>query len=224
MTERLPPPDVSRLPRLRAEHLREIGADVPLGRIYFAAGEFPTSWNSFRTFGPTRSRFDHHPRKRGVHPRHGVMYLAPALVDARGVTMSALQTALVECFRDLGVVDTVTGAPHFVLFRPVRPLRLLDLGDSAWVTQAGGNGAISSGPRGAARAWARAIYRHYGAELDGVLYPSSNLPPARAVALWERGRDALPERPVFHEPLGHVILRPALEYFAAEAGLDLRLR
>ena len=88
MTERLPPPDVSRFPRLRAEHLREIGADVPLGRIYFAAGEFPTSWNSFRT----RSRFDHHPRKRGVHPRHGVMYLAPALVDARGVTMSALRS------------------------------------------------------------------------------------------------------------------------------------
>ncbi len=223
MTEYLPPPDPSRFPTLRPLHLREIGTDVMLGRIYLAAGQHPAAWNTFRTFGPTGSRFDHHPGAPGDHPNYGIIYLAPALIDARGNPTSALQTALLECFRDTGVVDTITGAPHFVLFRTTRALRLLDLADSDWVTEAGANGAISSGPRDAARAWARTIHHHYGTQIDGLIYPSSNRPPARAIALWEHGRDAIPPRPAFHEPLNHISLRAALETFAAAANLGLRL-
>lgn len=137
--------------------------------------------------------------------------------------MSSLQTALLECFRDAGVVDTVTDDPYFVLFSATRPLRLLDLADSDWVTVAGGNAAISSGPRLQARMWARVIHEHYQGDdaLDGVVYTTSNRPLSRSVALWERAADALPDRARFHQPLRHLGLRSSVEIFAHEVGLGL---
>lgn len=223
MSEFLPPPDLSLFPAMKDEYLHVIDSSVWMGRIYFAAGSYPTTWSEFRTFGPTSSRFDHHPDPPEVHPDHGVMYVAPALVDARGRTMSALQTALLECFRDAGVVDAVADDPYFVLFQPTRPLKLLDLADSDWVTVAGGNAAISSGPRYRSREWARAIYSHYQAAdaVDGVLYTTSNRPASRSVALWERAADALPNRPRFNEDLRHLGLRSSIEAFAHEVGLGL---
>jgi hypothetical protein len=151
------------------------------------------------------------------------MYLAPALPTIRGGVAPALKTCLAECFRDQGLIDTANNSPYFALLRPTRPLRLLDLADTDWITLAGGNAAISSGLRSCSREWARAIYRHYrGAEvLDGVLYTTSNLPAARSVALWERGGDALPARAAFNEQLGHLGMRRSLEKFAAELGLGL---
>lgn len=223
MSEILPAPDVSRFPALKPEYLHLITPGVSLGRIYFARGSFPTTWNGFRWFGPTGSRFDHHPDPPQEHPNHGVMYLGPALVDARGRTMSSLQTAMVECFRDAGVADAVTDDPYFVLLKATRTLRLLDLADSDWITVAGGNAAISSGPRVQSRLWARAIHSRYRGDdaLDGVLYTTSNRPASRSVALWERAADALPSRPLFNEQLHHLGLRAAVETFAHEVGLGL---
>lgn len=151
------------------------------------------------------------------------MYLAPALVDVRGRLMSSLQTAMLECFRDTGVVDAVADDPYFAVFNATRSLRLLDLADSDWITVAGGNAAISSGPRDRSRAWARAIYNNYLGDdaLDGVLYTTSNRPAARSVALWERGADALPPRPKLNEQLGYLGLRSSVETFAHDAGLGL---
>ncbi|MGI8416577.1 MAG: hypothetical protein ACR2P2_10340 [Nakamurella sp.] len=104
--------------------------------------------------------------------------------------------------------------PYFAVFESTWPLRLLDLGDSDWVTRAGGN---ASGVRSRSREWARAVYRHYRCEsLDGVIYPSSNIPIARVAALWERAEDALPARPELNEPLSHLGLRAAMEAFAAD--------
>lgn len=108
------------------------------------------------------------------------------------------------------------------MFESTRPLRLLDLGDSDSVTRAGGNAAISSGVRSRSREWARAVYRHYrGESLDGVIYPSSNIPIARVAALWERAEDALPARPELNEPLSHLGLRATMETFAADLRLGL---
>lgn len=225
MSEFLAAPDPDRFPALGEAHVRLIGPDVSFGRIYWSAGAHPGTWNGFRRFGPTTSRFDHHPLPRGIHTKHGVMYLAPALHDALGRQMSSLRTAMVECFRDTGVVDATSDDPYFVLFRPTRRLRLLYLADSDWITRAGGNAAISSGPRGRSREWARAIYAHYQGKqaVDGVLYTTSNLPSSRSVALWETAADALPDRPAFHEPLRHVGLRRGLEAFGSEVGLGLIL-
>ncbi|MCF8609690.1 RES family NAD+ phosphorylase [Gordonia sp. HY285] len=223
MTEYLPPPDPSRFPDLEEGHVRTVDVGVRVGRIYFAGGDFPTTWDGFRWFGPTNSRFDHYRQPAGVHADRAIMYLGAAILDACGRPNNVLQTALVECFRDAGDIDLRHGLPHFVLFNPVRPLRLLDLTDSDWITAAGGNAAIPSGPRHSARVWATAIYEHYtGADaVDGLIYGSSNKPANRAIALWERGADALPDRPVFHEPLSHLGLRAAIETFAGNVGLGV---
>lgn len=76
-----------------------------------------------------------------------------------------------------------------------------------------------------AHQWSAAVYDHYtGPEApDGLVYSSSNKPANRAVALWERGADALPARPVFHEPLDSLGLRPAIETFAADVAPGLLL-
>ncbi|MBB1033328.1 hypothetical protein G6031_02855 [Dietzia sp. CQ4] len=105
--------------------------------------------------------------------------------------------------------------------RFTRELRLLDLGDSDWVTRAGGNAAISSGVRARSREWAREIHATYADELDGLINPSSNIPPARAVALWLPAEQAVATQPDLNEALTHPVLRPAVEKFAYELGLDV---
>lgn len=203
MTERLGPPDTARFPRLVARRdLHIVPASHLLGRIYFAGGDHPAGWDSFRRFGPTTSRFDHHPPPARDHPSRAIAYGAVRTTPADREPVSALETCLLEVFRDTGVVDTHTGSPYFALFRVQRQVRLLDVVDSTWVTLAGGNAAICSGSRARAREWSRAIYGHYRT-IDGIFYGGSTLPPARAVALFERARSAMPSRPELNLPLSH---------------------
>jgi len=230
MTESLPRPDTHRFPDLRDSDVRFVPAGTRLGRIYPGGGSHPSTWNTFRAWGPTRARFDHQPPPPREHPTRRVMYAAAYLPGMDGSqSYPLLPACLAEVFRDSGLVDTVAQSPCFTLFDVTRDLRLLDLADSDWVTRAGGNGAISSGSRGKSRAWARAIYRHYGSlsplkahqRVDGVIYPSSNIPPARSVALWETAADALPTRPALNDPLTVRGLRPALEDACRRIGLGL---
>lgn len=222
MTEHLPPPEVSRLPPLRRTHLRILAQGTLLGRIYPAAGAHPTSWDTFRAVGPTTARFDHH---RGGIPsldaERGILYAVPAVRTPR--RMPVLRTCLSECFAERGLVEPARDQAYFVLFRLVRPVRLLDVIDSTWITRAGGNAAICSGPRERARQWSRAIYDHYtGADaVDGIFYGCASIPDARAVALYERARDGLPARAAQHRPLDDPVLRAELEVYADELGLDL---
>lgn len=134
-----------------------------------------------------------------------------------------LKTCVAECFRDRGVIELSRDTPYYALLGTVRPLRLLDVADSTWITRAGGNAAISAGLRSVARAWARAIYRHYTGPdaVDGIVYTCATIPPARSVALRERARDALPPRPVVHRPLADSALRAELEVYATDLGLGL---
>lgn len=222
MSERLPAPDVSRFPDLDDRHVRIVDEGTPLARIFAAGGRHPTTWNGLRSFGPTSSRFDHQPPPSHDHPTRRVMYGAVAVADRQGVVHPTLKTCLAECFRNRGIVELRRDDPCYTQFRAVRPLRLLDLSDSDWVTHAGGNAALTSGPRSRARPWARAIYRRYPT-IDGVFFASSNIPNARAFALWERAENALPARPSFNKLLADPGLRPAIETYAFELALDLDL-
>lgn len=72
-------------------------------------------------------------------------------------------------------------------------MHLLDL-DGRWVTRAGGNQAIRSGPRGVCRDWARAIYRQHH-NLHGIAFGSSVWGSGQCLAVWERGTAAFPTAP-----------------------------
>lgn len=208
---------------LQASDVRELPAGALMGRIHSSAGEFPTRWDQMRRFGPTTARFDHQPPPPRMHPERRVMYAVPALDGPDGVALPLLRTCVAEVFRDRGAVELSRDQAYFVVFGLARPVRLLDVVDSTWVTRAGGNGAISSGLRSTSRDWARAVHRHYQGDeaLDGIFYGCSNIPAARSVTLWERAESALPARPAAHLPLSHPALRAELEAYASEMGLIL---
>lgn len=224
MSEWLPAPNSSLFPPLRPGDARFLGPGTRFGRIYSTAGAYPGTWDEFRSYGPTLARFDHHPPPPRTHIDRGVLYAVPAL-PSTGTPPAVLKVCLAECYRATGSIDLTHGDPYFTVFTLVDSLRLLDLGDSDWVTRAGGNAAISSGRRSTAREWAQAIYDHYQSAdaFDGLIYPSSNVPSHRCVVLWERAEHAIGPRPDFNEPLTHVGLRPALEKYAAEWMIPLLL-
>jgi hypothetical protein len=223
VTERLPDPNLALFPALKARDVRVLPAGHLIGRIHSQAGQHPTSWDTFRSFGPTHSRFDHQPPPPKVHARRSVLYGVPRWAGPRRMAMPVLRTCVAECFRERGVVELSRDTPYFVLFQLARPLRLLDFSDNDWVSRAGGNAAISSGLRLTSQAWARAIYRHYTGPdaVDGIFYACSTIPAARSVALWERAASAVPKRPVLHRPLADPALRAELEYYADELKLGL---
>lgn len=180
----------------------------PLFRIYFQAGVHPSAWNRFRHYGPLATgRFDPH--------------VAPARLQARGVLYAAevIPTCLAEVFQDTRVVDLMARTPHLAAFRPTRPLQLLDL-QGRWITRAGASGAISTGNRETARAWARSIYETYPS-LDGLLYRSSMDPVSTAVALFERSADAVPPRALLDLPLGARAIRRDVQAACEALGYQL---
>ncbi|UMG91498.1 RES domain-containing protein [Nocardioides sp. TF02-7] len=226
MTEKLPKPDPSRFPDLQAKHLVKLPAGTVLGRISFTMGAHPAHWNTFRHYGPTTLRFDHHSLPKRDGQKRGIMYAAVRKVfltpeeHARS-PHPLLRTCLAEVFRDSGTIDTITDTPTFATFRLAEPLALLDLVDSDWITKAGGNAAISSGLRSRCREWSKAIYNHYGDALDGLYYASSNFPAARSVALYERAKPKLPAHPTLLQELSSARLAPELEVYADDLDCDL---
>lgn len=235
MSERLPAPKRGDFPQLLDTDVWTLPEGTRLGRIYRSGGDHPSSWDGFRSLGPSNARFDPQPEPKRDHRTRKVLYAAayvasPLPPPARQLSPpSLLATALVECFRDEGVVDRTAEGPYFAIFELAHEVRLLDLAESDWLTRAGGNMAISSGPRPQARRWARAIYSVYGSgsdldewqRIDGVIYPCSNIPSARSVALWEGAILALPLNPIFNEPLSHPGLQPSVEATCSRLRLEL---
>lgn len=229
----LPPPDTSKFPSpLPGSALRTLPAGTVFGRIYDAGGAHPALWHEFRHFGPAGSRFDHHPDPAGHHPDHAVTYVTPQIsVPPATATQGVLLVCLSECFSDRGVIERGDGSadgtqPRFVLFASTRDITLLDLVDSTWITDTGGNDQINTGDRALSRPWARAIHQTYP-DVDGVFYrprtiaQRPRLPEARAVALWERAEDALPVSPTADIELSSPGLTVTLELFAKILGLGL---
>ena len=71
-------------------------------RVYFRASRHPMNWRSFRTYGPTDVRFDHH--------------LRPAHEQERGILYVAIhpRTALAEVFQRRRTINTRRMDPWLV--------------------------------------------------------------------------------------------------------------
>ncbi|HEX3790020.1 MAG TPA: RES family NAD+ phosphorylase [Pseudonocardiaceae bacterium] len=196
---RLPPPPA---PTLLAGFLRpdedivHVQPTTRLVRVFAVGGRHPQQWDTFRRTGPLpHARFDPHPpgpRGRAIDdPLNGVLYFG-----------LSVRTSVAEVFQDTSIVDRLTRKPYLVVFRPNRPLRLLDLA-GLWPTRAGASQEISSGPRDRTREWARAIRAVYP-DLDGLWYRSSMDSGNPAICLWDPpAGDALPDHPDVLVPLDH---------------------
>ena len=162
------------------------------------------AWNEFRRYRPTSSRFDHQPRPPRLHNTRRVAYATHG--------GNAFAAAIAEYFQDanggVGPVDTRHHVPYSSAFTFTDSVRLLGL-DSGWITRAGGNRAITSGPRGRSRAWARAIYAAYS-DLAGLAYQSSVWGPGQCVVLWDRCEHLLPAGPTASRALNDPLLGKAI--------------
>lgn len=189
----------------------ELPAGTTVSRIFFAGGDYPTTWDTFRYHGPTASRFDHQlPDAQGrphVQSR-GIMYLAEG--------RESIPTCLAEVFQTTRVIDRHSRHPILAGFEIAQSLTLLDL-RGTFATAIGASMAIHSGPRSRARRWAQQLYLAYQ-DIDGLLYSSSMYGNERAIALFERGRRAIPDRPVFHRELRD----PVLANILTETGQKIR--
>jgi hypothetical protein len=177
----------------RKDDVVAVAPMTALVRMHRSAGDHPAHWRDFRTVGPVATaRFDPHPVTGDGVAReasgYGVQYAG-----------LSLRTCVAEIFQGARVVDRRTARPWLVVFKPTRPLHLLDLAGT-WPTRAGASQALSTGPRDRARAWARAMFAAYD-DIDGLWYRSSMDGGKPAVCLWERARDALPADPWAHVPL-----------------------
>jgi hypothetical protein len=192
---RLPhPPSAAKLRAIgiRDDEYRIINPASLFWRVHRTDGQFVLAWNAFRHFGP-RLRFDPHPPPPREHARRGVWYGA-----------STPDAALAEAFQTDRTIDRFRDAPYLTGLRFTRALRLLDLAaDShgAWATRAGGTFAMSTGPHSVAQRWARRIVEAFP-DLEGLRY-NSRFAGMACVALFLPASSAMPDRPVFSEPLTH---------------------
>ncbi len=179
----------------------------PLWRIYFRSGMYPVEWNTFRNYGPTSSRFDHH--------------VLPRRVQNRAILYGSKEgpTCFAEVFQDKRTIDTRTGDPWLVCFALARSVQLLDL-SSNWTTQAGASMAINSGPRPRARRWSQTIYQAYPS-IEGLWYCSSMDGNRPAAALYERAQSTLPSRPVFNRALADPAMARIIARIALRFGFDI---
>ena len=145
MSDRLPRPHRTRLEANPPtdDELEPLAAGTTVVRVHPLAGPHPQAWNELRAWGPTTSRFDQHTPPPRTHPTRRVAYVA---VGANAVT-----GALAEFFQDaaggIGPLALSYHHPAMTVFTLTGPVVVLDL-DSGWVTRAGGNQAIRTGPRG----------------------------------------------------------------------------
>lgn len=203
------PPDhaaLRALPR-HADDVRTVPAGTRLVRIFNTGGRHSQPWNTFRRAGPlAHARFDPHPLPADPDHRHGdpTDPADAAGAAAPGVLYCSLsaRTSVAEVYQTSSVVDRRTRAPHLLVLRPTRTLRLLDL-TGLWPTRAGASQTISAGPTGRSQAWARAI-RAVHPELDGLWYRSVMDAGEPVVCLWDPpAATALPAEPSLLVPLSH---------------------
>jgi len=157
----------------------------PLWHVVNTAGPYAAAFGAMRSYGPLRSaRFDPHPLPVSDHPTERVLYAAADMV-----------TALAERFqRNREIRCHQPEAPGVYSWSPTRELRLIDLSGTG-ALRLGASHVLSTGPKRATRAWARALHRSWP-EADGLLYVSS-MAGRTCVALWAPALDSFPAAPAF---------------------------
>jgi len=181
-----------------------------LWRVYFAAGDHPTSWDQLRKFGPVESsRFDHQ-QPPPLAPERAIIYLA-----------DSVKAAIVETFQKCRTVHRSRGRPYLASLRLASSLDVLDL-TASWPTYAGCSQELGSGRRSTARLWSCAVHAQYR-EVVGLRYRSSMSGGDHNFALYER---ATGEPPTFrldgvldlNRPLDDVYLAEVVSRVAEELG------
>ena len=179
--------------------------DGVLWRIHRTTGPHVVSWRTLRTYGPIASmRYDPHPGPAAAATTTGVLYAA-----------CDVATALAEVYQATRTIDTTSGAPALTGWRPVRPLKLLNLTET-WLVRNHASYALLHGPRTVCRTWARVIHLTWP-HLDG-LYVSSTMTGLPNVVLWNPAADSFPADPEFTRPLDHPRVRPILRTAARTIG------
>ena len=205
--ERPPPGGVRRFAPAPHE-IHTLPAGDTAWRVY-RRQPYGTSWDTFRTHGPTTARFDHHLPSTVADGPRSILYAA-----------AAYPTCLAEVFQDTRTIDLVSNHPRVAAFAFARDLRLLDVA-GPWITRAGASMAINSGSRVVAREWSRAIYNAFP-EIDGICYASSMDANATAYAFFERAKhDIRPSSPPFDAPLASAVLLADLKRAAQRIGYGL---
>jgi hypothetical protein len=182
-------------------------AGTVFARIFFAGGRFPGTWDAFRYYGPMSSRFDHHfydSKNQPCEQERGIMYLSAGA--------ESIPTCLAEAFQIARVIDRQSRIPHLVGFEIANTVSLLDL-RGVFSTKIGASSAIHSGQRPRAQRWSQALYLAYP-QIHGILYCSSMYGNHPAIALFERAKNCIPPRPIFHREL----LDPVLLQVITETG------
>lgn len=200
---KFPGPPVVGVLRARSPVTTLLQAGTTVTRLLFAGGSYPTTWDTFRYYGPTTNRFDPHlpdGQGRAQVQERGIMYLA--------IGPKAIPTCLAEVFQATRLIDRHHRDPVLAGFVTQAPLTLLDL-TGPFATAIGASMAIHRGPRPRARRWAQQLYTAYP-EIDGLSYCSPMNGNAPAVALFERGARVIPPRPVFHRELRDAVLASIL--------------
>lgn len=203
-------PDPARLRDL-PPRLITLPAGTQVIRIYRRGGGYPTLWDTFRYFGPTAARFDHHePDAKGPPSGRvrGIMYLA---MDG--------PTALAEAFQEKRTVNRSADQPWLVITTLAVELSLLNL-TGRFCLQAGGSMKLVSGPTIYAQNWSRAFYERYES-IHGLYYPSS-LTNRPVIALYERALEMAPlfATPLLHRALGDALLITPLRNACDKIGYD----
>ena len=226
MSEQLPAaPDPESLPEIRTNELLRLDAGASWARIFFHAGDHPTTWDGFRRIAlAAPGRFDVF--NAGVG---GVLYAAvpyPHRCPLAGGGLrplgpgdaSTVATCLAEGCQRLGVLDRPQQR-SLVIADLTEPLTLLDV-SSDWAARAGAGVHLSSAPKARTSGWATAIAQRWP-DLAGVAYISSTRPAGRAVALWApRAATAVSSSRVrLHRGLTDPLLHPTLAWAADQVGV-----
>ena len=201
-------PDPLRL-AAEAPEIVTLDSSRSLFRVYFKAGEHPTSWSQLRTFGPI-SRFDHQKRNASgdaQQQERGVLYAA-----------TSIPTALAETFQRRRRIDRTRRQPWLAAFRVVRPIRLLDL-PGLFCVRAGASAKLITGPFRHAQNWSAGFYDAYPS-LDGLYYRSS-LTNDPTVVLYERAASAMPQTARFNRALVDASWHGALVIAAQQIGYEV---
>jgi hypothetical protein len=181
-----------------------------LWRIFNTDSRSGRAWNQFRTFGPTESRFDHHPQDppARMHADYGILYATEAYV-----------TAFAEFFQRTRMINRTRKQLRLVEFALQEPLILLDLTGS-WMLKVGGGPQIATGDRAQARKWSRVFHPAFP-EIDDVCYPASLNTAWRVYALYERAERAMPSAPILYAPLADPLIAPYLSVAESATHYDV---